>query len=649
MGQITPEKVEAWWDEFFMSITGKKPTRQLAELVESKWPKLYGKMYAKPGFTWQAGVTGLLDQSGVDVVDVERDCDCAECAGRKPEDSPHDVDVLVKLGEHEVPIQVGIVHGARIHDMMWWTRYGAVGTKTANERDTKRIHKKIRQTPPGGITLLATTIMVSPSDDWWYEGMDRKCVALWANDSCSIYYGAESRVEVTKELCKTLGYGYVYLQSVQPRRSPNPKHEKRLGFSPKTANGLANAVRDHVKRWTADPDYVIGVLYYPEYARAYFDGLRRADGSVRTDGLVDIMRHVVERHEEAASEKAVDKEDWRRSVSDALWTLKDLLSNNSVEFSANTLAETCRMLQDVASRRYDDQVGSTLSYNEIDARLHLWALFCLTYAVIYRLRDGTPPNILKTLTDAARLDGQDGREHRIVLGCALLAGLRQAIPGWYAENESVLFGKDSPDGMNSVLMRVCSHVEEPVRIGIAYPVFDAQTMEKYHSLVLEALDGEMQDIRRWESETGNRGRRSNLVGHFMRQVLYGSPGYEIVDSVRSLSRIGPDTVSIAGHECGFLIHDENTDEELVERAVQFWEAVLDSSPEPAALYGFGWGAFVKSIDQDAWERLMLRTCEAAGGRVEDHYGVIDRALSGGNPTEDGKRIIELIRHGRATR
>ena len=646
MGQITPEGVEAWWDKFFMRITGKKPTRRLGELVKSKWPKLYEKMYAKWGFTLQAGVTGLLDQSGVDVVGEEYDCDCAECAGRKPEDGPHDVDVLVRLGGHEVPVQVGVVYGARVHDDDVVDERGAVDVKTANERDTKLIRKKIRQTSPGGITLLATTSMVSPSDDdWWYEGVDGRCVVLWKNDSYSIYYGAGGRVEDAKELCKTFGCRPPYIQSVKARRSPNPKHEGHLDFSPKTADGLADAVRNDVERWTADPDDVIGALYYPAYARAYFNGLRRTNGSVRTDCLVDIMRHVVERHEEAAREKAVDKEGWWRSVSDALGTLEDLLAEyNSVEFSENTLTETCRMLQDVASRRYDDQVGSTLSRNEIYARLHLQALFCLTCAVIYRLRERTPPDILETLTAAARRDGKDGREHRIVLGCALfVVGLRQAIPGWYAENESLLFGKDSPDGMNSVLMRACSHVEEPVHIGVAYHVFDAQTMKKYHSLVLEALKEEMQHIKRWESETGNRWRKNHLVGHFMRHVLYGSRCYEIGDSVRSLSCIGPDAVSIAGHECGFLIHDENTEEELVKRAVQFWEAVLDSSPEPKALYGFGWGDFVKSIDQDTWERLMLLTCEAAGGRVEDPYGVIDRALSGGNPTEGGKRIIELIR------
>ena len=57
--------------------------------------------------------------------------------------------------------------------------------------------------------------------------------------------------------------------------------------------------------------------------------------------------------------------------------------------------------------------------------------------------------------------GQEGWEHRIVLGLAHLLGLWNVIPKWYSENESLLFGEDAPDGMNAVLMRVYSHAGIP--------------------------------------------------------------------------------------------------------------------------------------------------------------------------------------------
>ncbi len=186
--------------------------------------------------------------------------------------------------------------------------------------------------------------------------------------------------------------------------------------------------------------------------------------------------------------------------------------------------------------------------------------------------------------------------------------------------------------MNSVLMRVYLRDRLP----------DKQTMEKYNTLVLEALTEEMLDMRVLESKTGNRVKINGPVRHFMISVLYDWRGYGIEDSVRNLARIGPDAVCMAGHECGHLIHDENTEKKIVDRGVQFWEAVLDSSPEPEALYGFGWWALTKSIDQNTWERLMLRTCEIAKGIVENPTWVIERASSGCNPTADGIQIIESI-------
>ena len=274
--------------------------------------------------------------------------------------------------------------------------------------------------------------------------------------------------------------------------------------------------------------------------------------------------HVVERYRESVAEDAADKEKWRSSVSDALRVLEKLATTNA-KFVPNMLVEICHILQDIAARRHDDYECRTLLYDEIDRRLHLKALYCLTYMVIYRLRDRTPPDIREALTAAAKLGGQEGREHRIVLGEALVLGLRSVIPDWYTENESLLFGEDSPEEMNLVLMRVYSRIH----------FLDPHIMEKYHALVLEALDGEIRYIRRLESETGNQMTAPYLMRCFVFHILHGSRGYEIENSVRDLARIGPDAVSMAGHECGFLIHDENTKKEFVDRGVRFWEAVLD--------------------------------------------------------------------------
>ena len=562
---------------------------------------------------------------------------CAVYKSRKY--CPHDVDVLVKLGKHEVPIQVGMFNGAFLHDNDDVTDECVfVDTRSVNERDTKWIRDKIQQTPPGGIMLLAVTPTLWPNDDWWYDDMDKKCVVLWQKDLCSIYHGMKGPIDAAKKLCNTLGH-IPHIQSVKPRRSQNPKHKTHLQFCPGTAAGLADAVRKDAKKWTDNPDDIIGALYYPAYASAYFDGLWKSGGIAQVNNLVPIIQHVVERYNESVAADATDKKRWQKSVSCMLSTLEVLSKKDDATFSFNTLIEICHILQDVASKRHDDYVCNTLLVDEINKRLHLQALFCITH-MVYRLRDKTPPDVRKTLTAAARCDGQEGVEHRIVLGYVLRM-LQSAIPDWYAENESLLFGEDSPGGMNSVLMRVCSHTLLSTHLDIHHTL-DVQTMEKYRTLVLEALDVEMRHMRKRGSKTGDL-EPNDLMKHFICHVLFGSRGYGIEDSVRDLTNIGPDAVSVAGRECGLLIQNENTEKKFVERAVRFWEAVLDSSPKEA-LYGFGGWAYTKSVKSDTLERLMLRTCEAAGGRVDESAMVFERASLNGHPTESGIRIIELVLH-----
>lgn len=683
MDKSEHEHIEEWWNNFFMSIRGEKPTVQLLPLLKSKWPNLYNMVIGqrRVGKWVQAAVTALLDQSGVKVVDAEVGCDCMECVGRRPEDRPHDVDMRVILEERRIPIQFFMFEGALMHDSdVVDKKYGAVDTKSVHSKDTELIRHKIRKTPPGGITLIYTTIVVAPDDDlgawsydmgapdddWWYEGVEDRCIILWRKKSdkvyhvvnedsadrrfvlarsgtCSIYHGVGGHVDAAKELCGMLGHERIVPQVIKPRHSPKiPKNTPPMPFCPRTVAGLKAAVSADPKKWTGNPDSVIAVLCYPDYVRAYFEELRGAGKEIQTDGLVPVLRHVVGRHGESAREYAVDEEKWRRSVSTMLSMLEALAETNSAKFDQNTLVEICGILQDVASGRHEDYVCEMLHRNEINKRLHLQALFCLTYMVMYRLGGRTPLEVLETLTTTTRLGGQEGRECRIVLGCALIEGLQGAIPDWYKENESLLFGEDSPDGMNTVLIRIlCSQqVLDPAEFTINHPVLDVRVMEQYHAFVVKAMYEEIQHVRRHKKTERGVGK-SDLVRHFIYHMLGGAHGYGVEDSVRILANIGPDAVSMAAHECGWLTMQEDI-KEFVGRAVQFWETALDLPLEPAALYGFGSWASTKSVNQDTWERLTLRTCKDANGSVDSPTRVVYRASSDGNPTKTGIQIIELI-------
>lgn len=341
------------------------------------------------------------------------------------------------------------------------------------------------------------------------------------------------------------------------------------------------------------------------------------------DDLLPILRHVVKNAENPDGTK-----EGKRHVSDALSILESVVKLDDIKLDSHIWVEICYTLQDITSRRYDNHTCKTLLYDEINRRLHLRALSCITHVVIYRLRETTPPEIQETLTAAAKLDGQEGREHRIVFGAALMRGLWLAIPDWYAKNEPLLFGEDVPEGMGSVLVRVCSQ-ESTDHIDREHSVLHTQNMERYHAVVLEALGDE---IRHMESTVGKPVRSGSPVGGrsvvkrrvwtndlmrlFMYHVLFGSRGYDVEDSVRDLTRIGPYAICVASRECATFIKYEDTEKELVDRGVRFWKAVLESSPKPDALYGFGWWHTIDSIDVNTWERLMLRTCNAAGTFIE---------------------------------
>ena len=506
----------------------------------------------------------------------------------------YDADMWLECGGKEVPVQVGVREGElarKVSDASVClgeesqpneavSKYGGTNPDFGKKPDFDALCKKIGQVPPGGVVLWVSSKELLPGSspiplkEWYGKVMDKKCVIMWFGEGKATIHHNDTGFDLTlaRKLCRALGVA-------EPDEQTDSEESLTEDFA---------------------PDDVEGALRHLAYMSGYL-GRRSADPVVLADDLVPVLRHVVGEYKKSAEENADDEGKWQCYVAEALSMLENVVTANDVKLDPSVWVKICHVLQDVAARRHDDYPCETLSYDEIYSRLHLRALFCLTRVVVYRLRDGTPPEVRETLTAAARLGGQEGREHRFVLGDALaLLGLRQAIPGWYAENESLLFGADSPDGMNLVLMGLYLRANCP----------DRQTMEKYHALVLEALGEEMRRMKEWESKNGHWTTGNDPVRHFMIHVLRGSSGYGIEDSVRDLARIGPDVVSVAGRECGSLINDENTETKFVDRGVRFWEAVLDSSPEPTALYGFGWWALTVSVGQDTWERLMLRTCEA---------------------------------------
>lgn len=198
----TVTDVDVVWCAWFKYVRGVESQVKLTDLAKAKWPKLYTQILRnRGGPNAQALVTGLLDADGIEIVDVE--CE-------KQEDGQYDVDILVKSSNGSpVPIQVMLFHGNRVYD----------SCKSVQDDDTNTINKKIRQTPPGGITLFfndrrATYCLLTINDDWC-RGMDGKCVVLYENKSGEIY-DAGGPVDTAKRICRALGSTYTNVQTVKP-------------------------------------------------------------------------------------------------------------------------------------------------------------------------------------------------------------------------------------------------------------------------------------------------------------------------------------------------------------------------------------------------------------------------------------------------
>ena len=156
--------------------------------------------------------------------------------------------------------------------------------------------------------------------------------------------------------------------TVSKNRADPPDTQSICNSTRKLRRVWRRPVRANPQEWTNDPDDVIGALYYPAYAQAYFAGLRDTDTIIQADGLARVLAHVVDTHRESMLEGADDENGWRDSLIQILLIFEDLASNIKMRFSNDTLVNICRTICGVADGRYEDHVCSTLTVREIRQR-----------------------------------------------------------------------------------------------------------------------------------------------------------------------------------------------------------------------------------------------------------------------------------------
>ena len=656
------------WTDWHEHMVGRPPGKNLFESVK-QWPELEEKLKQRPsGFRLQAMVTAMLHAGGVDVLGAECEknngpkceCTCQTCASDKTDGQTkpashatgptdcrqagllgserdsclcgcdncsghgwHDVDVKVNVCGLDVPIQIGSFEGSMNHDKDVFqttssTPYGMTGgfldTRTARERDTERIRKKLRQTPPDGIALIIDFTQygmdVEPNVGWWYGGVRDKCMVLLdvKNKKSRIYHSAPKQlVDAAKQVCSALGSDEQTIHHIQARPGPG----KCPPFCPDTIEGLVNAMKRDPVIWVAD---VTGALRYPEYVSAYCNSVKGLDG---LRGLVSAIGHAVDTYME--SKGCEDNRSWLRAIHDSLNALNDLLNDSLERMHVSELAAAVCVLRDVVWKldvEKSEYVYTSRSILAIHEKPHLDALHSMV-RIVGKLGNDAPPETLKTLTDIAKLGKwEDGTGYRIILG-AMLNTLASSQPKWYAENEPLLFG--APDGLDVDLMGAY----------MLHNIGWRPIMEKYPQLARKAV-----------LDAGAE-RGDNRMYVFMTYVLNGIKGYDMKDSILFLSEAG--ILGVAVSVCAWLVNNEaertGNDMKLCKAAIRFWETALECVPEQAGEFGSMWLA--KPAMKDRWNELMLKTCELSEGGIAQPVHVAARVFDDGYH-ESGMKVLELI-------
>lgn len=373
------------------------------------------------------------------------------------------------------------------------------------------------------------------------------------------------------------------------------------------ARTLQSVVQQAPEQWLSDPVGLVEKLHHPTYISAYLDGIKEAilDCDPAVEPLLDAIALVDSRPWPVAAlaDSPMDYEtDWS-AARRAGRTLIAALASADVQF-ANRSDQAWELLYDSATDLGERSWASTddpltRAINRDCTR----ALEATVLFVASELRIDKPvrAEFVELLRFALTRTGMDGEEYRAIVA-RRLAWLRHAVPDWVDDNAGLLFGSEAPNGLAQVTVDLAIHWGRP----------DQWLLEAYPEMVKDAV------LRGIEQ----------AMDHLMIAMLWGCGGYRIVDIVRFIQASideHPELASQAGASISRIVSDEGTEQQHIETAVQFWEAMLDSSAA-TGLAGFGWMHRVTALDDERWANLTRRTLEATPDRGMWLLHSADRAM-----------------------
>ena len=427
------------------------------------------------------------------------------------------------------------------------------------------------------------------------------------------------------------------------------------GSNPPTAIGICSELKEAIKRmpdkWTEDPVRMIRILRHPTYVAGYFHGLAQVRDSLdkRADKIIRAIR-LARRHSWPVtplnSSPFEYDHGWQNADDAGIHLIEVLAQINArlnsrslsyvweivIKATTDTVSESGKSAEpaDTSPESGLDRYNAGQAEN-MDPTKHGDILeeymFVATnkprtrtiQTMIYLIRhagnqDKVPEQALTVLAEALLLTGQDGIDHRTIIA-SHAALLYHSVPRWFEQNEPVLFGNEAPPGL--------ARMSFDTYLGWSGP--DKIMLEQYLDKMLDAV------------------RRSTYgaMQHLLIGMFWHVDGYDQKYLIKKFINMGPEFVSRAGEQASRILQNE-TDAELIRHGISFWKDVLNSSPDPKALAGYGTWALISALDRNEWERLTLRTCNMSKGNLDDVWVVAKRMATTHKITETGLTILKLI-------
>lgn len=405
----------------------------------------------------------------------------------------------------------------------------------------------------------------------------------------------------------------------QPPDDPNVNEDAgELGYA------LQQAVEADGERWITAAPEAIRRLSHPMYVRYLVEGLTRSDLDARawSEQLASIATEVM-RREGDVDPLGVGRdadENWQWAADAAASLVKHLafvgadLGDARDEVWTHLLRRTAPAesppddeLQE-SSREPLDQAANASATRALDAALYLaWYEAGRGWAV--------HPQLFDVLDQVVALSDSQARAWRALLATHIGRFARFA-PDWLDRQAGTLFGPAAdPDLRRTAVDALLRFARDRGSTWLEARHPDAVNEALHHGLTAAA----------------------HLLLH---QMLDGVPGKEPEAVIARLLKHNP---ALLSQSPVALLSDEGDPPEHLDMVLAFWDAALDRSTEPAALYGFGWFADLRGITDSSWAARMLATARAARGDLDVPHRIAERCLEIGPTAESLELVLVLLR------